>query len=216
MHSITFAIPHLFSSESSSAEKGEIRNSLSTCLAKLCEDDSRTRLLEAQEGDSDVTFLLPRVFSRGSKLLGNSRAAEALLECLTEIDFLYLAYRGGRIIPLYSHPLRYKRTVVWDTTPALYARNYGDCKSLACTRVAEYRFAKRESRPFFRFVPPELNPEKEFMYHIVVGHDGIQVTFEDPSKIKGMGQDEWAYFEQKPKLKGILAAAGEVVTNLFR
>lgn len=213
MHTIAFAIPHYFSGESSSAEKQEIRNALNECLATLRKDDSRTKFLEPQKGDTEITFLLPRVFSRGSKLPDNARAAEALLECLTDIDLLYLKYRNGNVIPLYSHPLRYDRTVVWDTTPALYARNYGDCKSLACTRVAEYRFQGRDSRPFFRFIPPDLNPDKEFMYHIVVGHDGAGEVFEDPSKIKGMGQNEWAYFEQKPKNVGVV---GSLFGKLFR
>ena len=212
------------------------------CVSELKVLDSRSRSFWGDEEDGEVSFLLPRVFSPGSKLRENALAARALLECLTEIDVLYWRIRGGCnpltravIEPLYVNPLYYKRTSIWDTTPALYARGYGDCKSLACTRAAEYRLAGRQSRPFFRYVPPELNPEKEYMYHIVTGKDQpsnfsppvpfeeVGKTFEDPSKIKGMGQDEWAYFEQKNSPNQIiqstaktLRAAGDFVSSFFR
>jgi hypothetical protein len=225
MHSITFAIPQ-FSAASSDAEKDGIRDCISRCVASLREIDPRSRDYWGDEKDGEVCFLLPRVFSRGSKLRANARAAEALLECLTEIDVLYWTLRGGVLEPLYVNPLYYKRTAIWDTTPALYARGYGDCKSLACTRTAEYRMAGRMSRSFFRFIPPELNPDREFMYHIVTGKDqppmGRQpipweptgTAWEDPSKVKGMGQNEWAYFDQKPKNVG--DAISKVGSTLYQ
>lgn len=213
MHSITFSIPH-FSAASSDAEKEGIRDLISRCTRRLQDIDPRSRDYWGDEGDGEVAFLLPRVFSRGSKLRDNAHAAEALLKCLTDIDTLYWTMRGGVLEPLYANPLFYRRTCVWDTTPALYARGYGDCKSLACTRTAEYRLAGRASRPFFRFIPPELNPDREFMYHIVTGKDAgrpipwepLNTSWEDPSKVKGMGQNEWAYFEKQKQGVGDVAA----------
>jgi hypothetical protein len=193
MHSISFSVPHIGSAGSSPAEAAVVDGEFSKALDTLRRDYPKTDLIL---GSPECTFLLPRVFSVGSDLTENARAAEALLNCLCAIDLAYLQFRGGRVTPLYAHPLRYDRTVVWDTTPALFARNYGDCKSLVGSRYAEYRYAGQEARPMFRFMPPNMSHDGEFQYHIVLltarGH-------EDPSKIKGMGENEWAYFKKAPK-----------------
>jgi hypothetical protein len=216
MHSIAFAVPHIGSAGSSPAETACVRAEFDRCLGILRQDEPKTDLLL---GNPECTFLLPRVFSTGSNLVENSRAAEALLECLCNIDLAYLQFRGGllglggTVVPLYDHPLRYDRTVVWDTTPALYARNYGDCKSLSATRVAEHRYQGFEARPMFRFMPPSQSHDGEYQFHIVLltnnGH-------EDPSKIKGMGQNEWAYFKQKPNNVRNSNVGGHVKRGFFR
>jgi hypothetical protein len=200
MHSITFAIPRLFNAGSSPVEKEAIRKALATCERTLRSLDRRCRV---QRGGTDqVVFLLPHVFHASSDLAENAAALEPLLECLCDID---LAYRQSltpaQLTPISTewlsvNPVYYDRTVVWDSTPALYARGYGDCKSLACARVSEYRAAGLYARPFFRFLPPDQNPKGQFQYHILVhAPDG---SWEDPSKEKGMEQNENSYFSAVP------------------
>jgi hypothetical protein len=150
--------------------------------------DKRSRLIQGEQ--DQVIFVLPHVFHASSDLAENAAALEPLLECLCALDLTYRQFRASTI-PLYQSHVFYERTVIWDTIPALYARGFGDCKSLTAARVAEYRAAGQEARPVFRFLPPDKNPKGQFQYHILVlGPYG----WEDPSKIKGMGQNENAYF----------------------
>ena len=90
--------------------------------------------------------------------------------------------------PLYHSGVRYDRTTVWDTTPALYARRYGDCKTLAAARIAELRRAGYFAEPTFRWVPrnkKDVDGVRDF--HILVQTDG---GWEDPSKVLGMLENE--------------------------
>jgi hypothetical protein len=189
VHQITMAIPQLFQAGSSPAEKSAIRQAIEKCMQTLKKLDSRTSV--KQSGDSQLVFALPHVFQPGSDLGENAAALEPLLECLCDIDLAYRVSHPNRVF-LYDSPVYYERTVVWDSTPALYARGYGDCKSLTATRVSEYRAAGQEARPVFRFLPPDQTPKGQFQYHILVlGPYG----WEDPSKIKGMSKNEAAYFQ---------------------
>jgi hypothetical protein len=189
MHQISMAIPQLFQPDSPFGEKAAIRLAISKCIATLKSLDSRTSVNKA--GETQLVFALPHVFHPGSDLGENAAALEPLLECLCDIDLAYRRYHPSRV-SLYDSPVYYERTVVWDTTPALYSRGYGDCKSLTATRVSEYRAAGREARPVFRFLPPDQNQKGQFQYHILVlGPYG----FEDPSKIKGMAKHENSYFQ---------------------
>jgi hypothetical protein len=204
MHSIHFCIPQLFEAGSSPAEKRAVRECLDRCLSRLRAKEPKTGLIDA--GENCIAFLLPRAFHTNSNLVENAEALRPLLDCLCDIDLEFLRYRkplvGTQELPyLYNHPLRYKRTVVWDTTPALYLRNGGDCKSLVGARVAELRFSGIPANPQFRFMPPHKTENKQFQYHIL---DQTPIApaetnwVEDPSKVKGMGQDEWAFFNQTP------------------
>lgn len=187
-------VPRLFEEGSTPSEKNAIAQALKVCEKSLKTLDSRCRLSSGAK--TEVVFSLPHVFHSSSSLDENAAALESLLECLCAIDLSY--WRFNRPLPqyLYANPVYYDRTVIWDSTPALYARGYGDCKSLACARVAEYRAAGQDARPVFRFVPPEQAEKGQFQYHILVlGPNG----WEDPSKIKGMGKNENAYFNNTPR-----------------
>jgi hypothetical protein len=207
MHSIAMAVPQLFSADSTSAEKTLVKAALKKCDATLQSLDSRSRLRRG--GTDQVVFLLPHVFHVGSDLTDNSAALEPLLECLCDIDLAYRQTHPSAAF-LYDSPVYYERTVVWDSTPALYARGYGDCKSLACALVSEYRAAGLYARPTFRFLPPNGagNSSGQFQYHILVAAtclkcmgagcakcEGKGWGWEDPSKVKGMGKNEHSYFK---------------------
>lgn len=120
-----------------------------------------------------------------------------MLDCLIRIDVAYLKFAQTRIPRLYASGVRYGRTEIWDSTPALYKRKYGDCKSLTAALVAEYFLQGIEAAPVFRFA---INKRMVRNYHILVqvprmnGYD--KKLFEDPSRKLGMGQDELSYFDK--------------------
>lgn len=128
---------------------------------------------------------LPHVFCPGSQPVEDASAVRALLDCLIALNLCYL--RNNRAPSLYRSGVVYRRTTVWDTIPALYARGYGDCKSLSAALIAEKRNRGEKALPTFRWVKdgPRTN------YHILVQ---TPEGFEDPSKILGMGKNENAYF----------------------
>lgn len=134
-----------------------------------------------------ISFNLSSVFSHGSSPVENAEVLRALLECLIAINIAYLE-EHPKTIKLYDTRVVYGRTDDWDSLPDLYTRGYGDCKTLTAVRCAELRLAGSYANPTFRF---QEFPEG-MMYHILIetGPD----TYEDPSKVKGMNQDENAYF----------------------
>lgn len=104
------------------------------------------------------------------------------------VDFnrLFLS-TSGPCPKLYDTDVYYRLTKVWDSIPALYNRGYGDCKSLSCAYVAEHIREGDPCIPVFRWIN---RPDKSGAvdYHILVQNaDG---SFEDPSKVKGMGSNE--------------------------
>jgi hypothetical protein len=136
-----------------------------------------------------ITFDMPHVFSSRSNSEENAYALRALLDCLIALNMAFL--RTHRVLPLYQSGVRYDRTTVWDTIPALYARRYGDCKSLSAALIAEYRTHGMKASPVFRF-NPRNDGSGALDFHILVQlGDG---SFEDPSKRLGMGQNENAWF----------------------
>lgn len=141
----------------------------------------------------DITFSLPHVFYPGSNPEENADALRALLDMLVCQNLAYL--RNHAVLPLYQSGVVYGRTRVWDTIPALYRRRFGDCKSLACARVAELKLYGHEARPVFRFATA---PSGKLLFHILVEHTDQygRITYEDPSKKLGMGADELRYFQQ--------------------
>ncbi len=139
-----------------------------------------------QEPIVEIEFSLPHVFEGRATDLDDARALRVLLDALIGLN---LAFLQSHTVPtLYRSGVRYDRTVVWDTIPALYVRRYGDCKSLTAALIAQYRMAGVACEPVFRFV---RNRDKTKDFHILVqSYSG----FEDPSKILGMGKHENARF----------------------
>ncbi len=139
----------------------------------------------------DITFSIPHAFFPDSSQEDNAYALRALLDCLIRLNLVYL--RSHSPASLYRSGVRYGRTQVWDTIPALYERGYGDCKSLTAALIAEYRVKGIQAMPSFRF-NPRNDGSGMSDYHINVQMpDG---TFEDPSRVLGMGANENAYFRQ--------------------
>lgn len=129
----------------------------------------------------------PFVFHAGANPTANAKVLRILLECLINIDRVFLrAYPNTP--PLYKSGVVYGRTDEWDAIPSLYGKKYGDCKSLSACLIAQYRESGIEARPVFRF---NSNPDGSTDYHILVLRDG---AFEDPSKVCGMGKNEFSYF----------------------
>lgn len=190
---ITFDIPQYYSSDSTPEEKKDIAACLQECIDTFRRDSAKRIFVRKpsieRTAKTQITFLLPDSFRPNSTSLANAQALRALLRCLSSIDRTYLKYRPGLIVPLYMTPVYYDRTIVWDSTPALYARGHGDCKTLACTQEAEYASQGIPCETVFRFDPP--SKEKPIMlYHILLITPYGQTVFEDPSKVKGMGSNE--------------------------
>lgn len=137
-----------------------------------------------------ITYDLPHVFRLDTPETENSYALRALLDCLVNLNLAYLLFHP-KTKPLYSAGVRYGRTEVWDTIPALYERGYGDCKSLSAAMVAQYRMNGVPARCVHRFIKNKEAGRLDF--HILVE---TAKGFEDPSKVLGMGRDENAWFQQ--------------------
>ena len=143
----------------------------------------------------EITLSLPHVFGPGSNPVDNAYALRALLDCLVALNLGFL--KNHSVPALYRSGVVYGRTQVWETIPALYARGYGDCKSLTAALVAEYKYSGKEARPVFRFQDDAYDK-----FHILVQtKDG----FEDPSKVLGMGSNEnqqfHGRFNYRPNIK---------------
>ncbi len=189
---ITFDIPQAFSSDSSSEEKAAVRQTLNACLRQLTRGNTRQHVVPTlkKSGKTLVTFNMPSVFHEDSSPLDNVLSLQALLYCLSSINLIYLKTRPYQVTPLYNSGVYYDRTSIWDSIPALYARGFGDCKSLACAYVAECLLHGIEAKPVFRWVKSDGNVS----YHILVQTDQ---GWHDPSKVLGMGSNENAYFSRK-------------------
>lgn len=133
-----------------------------------------------------ICFNLWPFFSDQSTDTMNAYALRALLECLIDINIGYLK-ENRRTPGLYQTNVRYGRTHGWEPIPALYKRQVGDCKSLTCALIAQYRLRGIEALPVFRFMPNENGGND---YHILVQtphRDGLDhKDFEDPSLKLGM------------------------------
>lgn len=142
-----------------------------------------------------ICFDLGPIFERQSSDVQNAFALRSMLDCLIRINVSYLKFAQKRVPRLYASGVRYGRTDVWDSIPALYDRKFGDCKSLTAALVAEYYMQGIESKPVFRFA---ISQQRVRNYHILVmvpkmsGYD--KKLFEDPSRKLGMGADELKYF----------------------
>ena len=166
---IIFAIPG-FSTDSNSAEGRAVCKVVDWCA---------TRIGSRKYKPGAVVFTIDRAFGRRSSNLVNAAALETLLACLTQLNTIWLHFHPNHV-ELYQSPVYYKRTLIWDTIPALYARGFGDCKSLTACLVAELRRKGIWCRPVFRHAATVNST----MFHILVMlHDG---SWDDPSKVKGM------------------------------
>lgn len=166
---ITIAIPG-FLTDAQSVEGRQVRYAVDWCAKKVG---------SAKFKPGAVVFSIDRAFKPRASDLENATALEHLLTCLTVLDTIWLRYHPGTP-ELYATPVYYARTLIWDTTPALYLRGFGDCKSLSACRVAELRKQGIWCRPTFR----HKKQVSSTMFHILVMlKDG---TWEDPSKAKGM------------------------------
>lgn len=133
----------------------------------------------------DITFNIPHAFYPGSSPETNADALRALLDGLILLNLAFL--RSHTVPALYQSGVRYGRTDIWDTIPALYEKGYGDCKSLSAALIAERRAQGIWAAPVFRFNYRE-DGSGELDFHILVQNaDGM---FEDPSKVLGMGRHE--------------------------
>ncbi len=166
---ITFAIPG-FLTDSNSVEGREVRKVIDWCA-------KRVGSMKYKPGA--VVFTIDRAFGRRSSNLVNAAALETLLACLTQLNTIWLKYHPNHV-ELYNSPVYYKRTLIWDTIPALYARGFGDCKSLTACLVAELRRKGIWCRPVFR----HMSSVNSTMFHILVML--IDGSWDDPSKVKGM------------------------------
>lgn len=166
---IVFATPGL-STDPNSQEGKSARGIIKRCAKAV----GKARLEPGA-----VVFTIDKAFRKGASEVVNAKALEALMCCLTDLDSLYLVYKP-QTPSLYDSGVFYARTEVWYTTPALYARGNGDCKSLAACRVAELRRAGVECRTVFRFDPgPDMT-----MFHILIMFP--DATWECPSRLLGM------------------------------
>lgn len=140
-----------------------------------------------------ISYNLPHVFHPGSDKLLNARTLRIMMDAMVSMNRVFLEEhkRLDYAVPLlYKSGVVYDRTTWWEPIPALYGRGYGDCKSLTAAWIAQAQyFRKLPSRPVFRFVD---NADGTTDYHILV--ELPNGTFEDPSKVLGMGADEVAKF----------------------
>jgi hypothetical protein len=137
-----------------------------------------------------ITLNLPHVFFPGARTVENAQALRILLDCLINLNRVFL--RSHAAPTLYKSGVRYGRTRLWEPIPALYRRQYGDCKSLSAALIAEYREKGEHAEPAFRWIK---NSEGGTDFHILVH---TTRGFEDPSKRLGMGSNENAHFIQIP------------------
>lgn len=130
-----------------------------------------------------IPFDLGGVFHPGASDEDNALVLQALLEALITADRVFLRRYKNKVPKLYQSGVRYGRTVVWDSTPDLLQRRYGDCKSLSAMYVAELREAGKKARPVFRFMVNPQTGQKDFHILVMVGKNR-----EDPSRVLGMDQ----------------------------
>lgn len=134
----------------------------------------------------DITFNIPHAFSPSSPEDENSDVLRVLLDCLVRLNLAYL--RNHTVPALYQSGVVYGRTLLWEPIPAIIARGYADCKSLAPWLIAQYIAQGIPCSPVFRFVY-RGDGSGELDFHILVKRDDT-VTFEDPSRKLGMGRNE--------------------------
>ena len=193
-----------------------------------------------------ICITASHLFIPGSPPVENAETLNVWLEALIGTNRVFLSHHP-RTPKLYDAGVIYARTDDWESIPDLYRESYhgtdrpecrvpkrygrfGDCKSLACARIAELRAAGKQAKPNFRFdikpiiaprgslilpngsivspngailsadgsiaangivLDPSGRPRERLLYHILV-QTGMN-EYEDPSKVCGMTDNEWAY-----------------------
>jgi hypothetical protein len=120
------------------------------------------------------------LYSPESDRRENGLVLQHNLKLLIDQNRLFL--QSHRVPELYRSGVKYERTVIWDSIPALYARQVGGCESLTAARIAELRQRGIQVRPVFRWVKNDAGDDG---YHILVLYENG--SFEDPSKVLGIG-----------------------------
>jgi hypothetical protein len=169
---IAFAMPPLLVSPYSSEGK-RARNVIKKCARTVGKASMRSQ---------GVVFGIDDAFNAQSSKSSNAIALRALLDCLINLNLIYLdAYPNTP--GLYESGVRYffmPTRAPWDTIPTLFSRGYGDCKSLVAARIAELRKHGQTARPVFRHIKSGWGT----MFHILLQHDNG--NWECPSRILGM------------------------------
>lgn len=172
MQHISFALPPLLVNPGSK-EGQRARKVIRDCVSKVGRAKMRP------EG---VVFFIDSAFHPRASKIQNSTALRALLDCLIELNLICwdacpnmkTFYQTG----VFYHLM--PQNAAWETTPTLYRRGHGDCKTFVAARVAELRRAGKIAMPVFRNVTSGWGT----MYHILILHgDG---TWECPSRLRGM------------------------------
>lgn len=163
----------------------------------------------------ELVFNIQQAFYPGSSEVDNACALRASLDYMIALNLAYLQYHT--VPPLYASGVIYGRTKIWEPIAALYLPNKhgtrvgrqiwydplgesggekrGDCKSLACARIAELRAAGKKANPVFRF-NPRRDGSGYMDFHILVQTTESKTGWEDPSAKLGMGKDELAWFHR--------------------
>jgi len=178
---IAFAIPG-FSVDSMSTQGRAVRKVIDTCGRRVGKVTYKPGV---------VSFRIDGAFTMRSSARENATALETLLAALCALDRIWLQDFGHNTPGLYDTPVFYARTMVWDTIPALYARGFGDCKSLSACRVAELREDGIWCRPVFRF---KGDPSATMFHILLMLPDG---SWEDPSAALGMHS-----YQENPGIPG--------------
>lgn len=135
-----------------------------------------------------IPFNISQAFYPGANKVLNAKALRRLMQLLVGLnrDYLIECKREKHPVPdLYVSGVYYARTTVWEPVRDLYARTWGDCKSLSGAMVAQLQLKGVRCEPVFRWVE---RPNGNTDYHILVQMPGGK--FEDPSKVLGMPHDE--------------------------
>lgn len=169
---IPFALPPLLVN-SGSAEGQRARACIRACAKEVGNAKMRP------EG---VVFGIDDAFHPRASKTSNAKALRALLDCLIELDSICLD-ACPTLPKLYQTRVFYHlmpSRAPWETTPVLYRRGFGDCKTLVATRIAELRRQGRVAIPVFRHVKDGWGT----MFHILILHgNGV---WECPSRNLGM------------------------------
>jgi hypothetical protein len=139
----------------------------------------------------ELIFSMPHVFYPGSNHRENAAALRISLECLIALNLDYL--KRHPTPSFFEFEKLYRRTVEWETIPAVLLRGYGDCKSLAAWLTAEYRHRGTPAKPVFRW---RKRGNGYLDYHILI--QLVNDEWLDPSKIQGMDDSENGYVDRLP------------------
>jgi len=138
--------------------------------------------------DTCAVLSLENVFEAQSDALRNSQVLTVLLDGMIRLNRAYL--RRHAVPPLYESGVTYQRTTDWLPIPALYACQFGDCKSLGPARAAELLEHGQPARPVHRWYGRKDESGNDTGirdYHVLIMRPG---AWECPSRQLGMGAND--------------------------